>query len=187
MRIRHYLPTDERSWLRCRLLSFAETCYYDDVFVTRPTGDDLAVALVAVPDEPDGDEVLALIDVTVDGAAATIDSIAVHPDAQRAGLATALLDQALAALPHGVRTIDAWTREDVAANSWYRTRGFAENYRYLHVYKGYDESADGFGTPEGLRGPVTAFLHADIDLEAQLRDRYRRVYVCRQYLRPIGH
>ena len=185
MRIRRYLPTDERSWLRCRLLSFAQTCYYDDVRVARTLDDDIAVALVAVPDEPGGDEVLGLIDVTVDGTAATIDSIAVHPDAQRRGLASALLDAALAELPDGTATIDAWTREDVPANSWYRTRGFVENYRYLHVYKGYDESEDGFATPEGLSGPVTAFLHADIEWEAQLRARYRRVYVCRQYLRSL--
>jgi hypothetical protein len=55
MLIRRYRPADERCWLRCRLLSFAGTCYYDDVFVTRPAGDDLAVALVAVRDGPDAD------------------------------------------------------------------------------------------------------------------------------------
>ncbi len=185
MQIRTYHPADERSWLRCRLLSFAETCYYDDVYVARPAGDDLGVALVAVTGESGGDEVLGLIDVTIDGPAATIDSIAVRPDAQRGGLATALLQAALAALPSPVTTLDAWTREDAAANSWYRARGFVENYRYLHVYKSWDEPGDGFATPQGLSAPVTAFMHAAIDSEEQMRQRFRRVYVCRQYLRPI--
>lgn len=183
--LRPYTPADERSWLRCRLLSFADTCYYDDVRVVRTLEDNLAVMLVAVEGGSGGDEVVGLIDVTLDGSAATIDSIAVLPSAQRAGLATALLDSALAALPDHVTSIDAWTREDIAANSWYRAQGFVENYRYLHVYKSYDESEDGFTSPEGLSAPVTAFAHAPIELAEQLRRRFRRVYVCRQYLRSL--
>ncbi len=108
-----------------------------------------------------------------------------HPDAQRRGLASALLDTALAALPAGVGSIDAWTREDPAANSWYRARGFSERHRYLHVYKSCDEPEDGFRCPEGLTGPVAAFAHAPIELETSMRQRFRRVYVCRQYYREL--
>ena len=82
-------------------------------------------------------------------------------------------------------TLDAWTREDIAANSWYRRNGFSERYRYLHVYLGDGDDATGFTTPEGLSAPVSAFVHASIEDEATMRERYRRVYLCRQYLREL--
>ncbi|QDP94552.1 GNAT family N-acetyltransferase [Microlunatus elymi] len=179
--IRPYLPTDQTSWLRCRVLSFLNTCYYDDVRRTRPHEDDLVVSLVAAS----GDEVVGLIDVTVDGSAATIDCIAIHPDHQPHGLGARLFEAALAELGSEVETIDAWTREDEAANRWYRSRGFRENSRYLHVYKDWDESVDAFSTPEPLSTPVQAFMQAKIEHEAELRTRFRRVYVCRQYLKII--
>jgi len=53
------------------------------------------------------------------------------------------------------------------------------------VYKGHDEQAEGFTTPDGLSAPVVAFMHADISREAELRKRFRRVHVCRQYVRPL--
>jgi ribosomal protein S18 acetylase RimI-like enzyme len=179
MLIRPYQPADERTWLLCRLLGFFDTDYYDDVRTVRPVVEpDMAVALVAT----DGDRLVGLIDVMIDGHAATIDTIAVHPDAQRRGVGTALLDAALVRLPRRVRTLDAWTREDRAANSWYRSRGFVEAYRYLHVYKGGDEADDGFSSPSGLSAPVHAFLHAPFAQESELRARFARVYVCRRYL-----
>ncbi|MGO1974466.1 MAG: GNAT family N-acetyltransferase [Propionibacteriaceae bacterium] len=176
--VRTYQSTDEPNWLRCRLLSFFTTAYYDDVITSRPDEPGLLVRLVAV----DGSALVGLIDLEVDGTAATIDCIAVHPDHHRTGIGSALLAAARADLPDSARTLDAWTRDDAAANGWYRSRGFVENYRYLHVYKDHDEAGDGFTVPERLRGPVKAFLHAEIADEEKLRQRFRRVHVCRQYL-----
>jgi ribosomal protein S18 acetylase RimI-like enzyme len=182
MIIRDYDDDDEAGWLRCRLLSFFDTAYYDDVKVERTPFVLDAIRLVA-----DVDGVIAgLIDIEVDGAAATIDSIAVHPDHRRAGLATALLREGLARLPAGVTTLDAWTREDEAALRWYTANSFTEEYRYLHVYKGYHEPDDGFTTPPPLSAPVIAFCHAPIEHEAELRARYHRVYVCRQFVLQIS-
>ena len=45
-----------------------------------------------------------------------------------------------------VETLDAWTREDVAANRWYRSHGFSEQYRYLHVYLNDGDDDAGFMT-----------------------------------------
>lgn len=179
--IRRYEPSDAPSWLRCRLLSFFDTHYYDDIVTTRPNFDRQAIRLVAADDAM----IIGLIDVEIFDGAATIDCIAVHPDHQHDGLGTALLDAATAYLPADVRTLDAWTREDAVANRWYRSRGFAENQRYLHVYKDWDDSRNGFAVPDGLTGPITAFLHAPITEEARLRATYRRVYVCRQYIKPV--
>jgi ribosomal protein S18 acetylase RimI-like enzyme len=180
---RPYTSADEQGWLRCRALAFLSTQYYDDVKPRRTTFELPAICLVA---ESDDGLIAGLLDVEIDRDAATIDSIAVHPDHARQGVATALLD---AAVPQvraaGVTTLDAWTREDEAANAWYQRSGFRESFRYLHVYKGGDEPADGFTTPDGLSAPVSAFVHADISLENELRARFARVHVCRRYLRSL--
>lgn len=183
MVIRDYAPGDEESWLRCRVLSFLHSDYYDDVLPARPVFDGPAVQLVAVA----GDVVVGVLDVTVDGALGTIDTVAVHPDHGRHGIATALLRTALARLPaHGVATLDAWTLEDVAANAWYQRNGFTEHTRYVQVFtRGKEETARAVrATGDGLTA-FSTFLHAPIEQEAALRRQFQRVYVCRRYVRPV--
>ena len=176
--IRAYRPTDESSWLRCRALSFLDTCYYDDVFPVRPTDPDLQ--LVAA----DGTRVTGILDVSVDGSLTTIDTVAVHPDHRSSGIATRLLAETLAQLPGTVDVLDAWTREDQPALDWYRTRGFDESEHYLHVYTSSDEPA-----PEELRaappfhGPQIGFYHVAMEHEQTMRARFERVYVCRRMSR----
>ncbi|ROR73558.1 GNAT family N-acetyltransferase [Bogoriella caseilytica] len=181
--LRTYTTEDEPSWLRCRALAFLGTQYYDDV---RPSRQDLvepAIALVAVR----AGEVLGILDVEIEGELATIDTVAVHPDHHGRGIATALLARALGHLEaHQVTAIDAWTREDVASNRWYATQGFTAEQHYLHVHKEHDDDSAGFTSPAGLSAPVRAFAHANLDQEAELRRRYRRVYVCRRYVRRLA-
>lgn len=174
--IRAYRPTDEPAWLRCRLLSFFDTDYFDDVKVAKTQLEPSGVELIA-----DADGLLVgLIDIEIDGTEATIDSIAVLPESRRLGVASRLLDAALTALPAEVETLDAWTRETEAANTWYRARGFVEQYRYLHVYRG--DGDPELPAPEGMSAPVHAFLHAPIEREEELRKQFRRVHICRQYV-----
>lgn len=180
--VREYRDTDERRWLHCRLVSFFDTDYFDDVHTERDRFELPALRLVA----DDGGPIMGLLDVEIDGSAATIDCVAVHPDHRRRGIATALLETALGRLPAGVRTLDAWTREDDPAISWYRRNGFSERTRYLHVYKHWSEPVTGFAVPAGLSGPVIAFCHGRIEDEEAMRARFRRVYVCRQMLRELG-
>ncbi|WP_163542508.1 GNAT family N-acetyltransferase [Occultella kanbiaonis] len=182
--IRDYRSDDAASWLRCRLLSFFETEYYDDVYTQRPTYELPSVQLVA----DHGGTVVGLLDATVDGVEATIESVAVHPDHARTGIASRLLDAALPRLA-GAHTLDAWTRGNEAANGWYLARGFRENHRYLHVYADSgvtDAELEGFTSPGPLSAPLFAFAHARIDDEDEMRRRYRRVHVCRQYLRHLA-
>jgi len=177
--IREYDECDEAGWLRCRLLSFFGTEYYDDVVVDRPTFENPAHRLVAVEDGA----VVGLMDIEIFTDRATIDVLAIHPDHQRRGLATRLLDAVLPRLD--VDLLDAWTRGDASANEWYRRSGFTENSRYLHVYKSCQDDASGFETPDGLGKPVAAFMHAPIEHEAAMRERFSRVHVCRQYVRSL--
>lgn len=185
--LRPYQPADEISWLRCRVLSFLGSQYFDDVRTSRTVLQDPSIALVALTGVPPHETVVGILDAEISGTTATIETLAVHPDHQQSGIATALLEAVLPLLQgERVETLDAWTREDAAANGWYRRNGFTEEYRYLHVYLSWwEEPGVGLASPEGLSLPVTAFMHASIDREAQMRAQYRRTYICRQYLRPV--
>lgn len=181
--IRDYQSADEPGWLRCRVLSFLSTQYYDDVRPRRAPLEERSVGLVAVSASPEGEEVVGILDVEVDAAEATVDTLAVHPDHARSGIGAAVLAVAVGRLrAHGLGSLDAWTREDAAATGWYQAQGFVERYRYVHVHKEGDDDPRGFRSPEGLSTPVRAFAHAPLAMEVQLRAEFRRVYVCRQYV-----
>ena len=189
--VRDYRPGDEQAWLRCRVLAFLGTAYFDDVCTSKPV---LArgAALVAVAGRggADAPAVVGVLDLSVDGGLATISTIAVHPDYQGAGVGTALFERACArAAALGAVTIDAWTRDDEPALAWYRARGFAESEHYLHVYADYYVSAaEPLAAVEARPGlePIKLFLHAPLAREEELRRTFRRVHVCRRFARPAA-
>jgi ribosomal protein S18 acetylase RimI-like enzyme len=120
--VRQYQSDDHDGWVRCRVLSFLDTQYYDDVRPSR-----------AKLNNP------------------SIDTIATHPDHRNSGVGTGLLQTALEHLANlGIETLDAWTREDAAANRWYQRNGFMKQFRYLHIYLGEDDDPTGFVTPQRL-------------------------------------
>ena len=180
--IRNYSPTDEQVWLRCRAVGFLSSAYFDDVLTKKPTYDGPAVELVA----DSAGAVVGIIDVAITDDLATIETVAVHPDAARKGIGSLLLDEARRRLPESATSLDAWTRDDEAANRWYLSNGFRESFRYLHVYaRGETEPGAAIvGARLGLT-PVAAFFHADISNEAVLRSEFRRVHICRRYVRSI--
>lgn len=200
--IRPYVDQDEPSWLRCRALSFLGTSYFDDVKRERTPFEDEAIRLVATRPRPEGmttpgpDEIVGILDIELWSDAgqpvATIDTVAVHPDHQRTGIADALLATALPALAErSVAWLDAWTREDPEACGWYERQGFLVDQTYLHVYRGGDENTpdatgeDAFTAPFGLGAPVKGFFHGPDEAPEVWRARFARVHQCRRYLRPL--
>jgi ribosomal protein S18 acetylase RimI-like enzyme len=184
--VRAYDPADEGSWLRCRVLSFLGTAYFDNVVASKPVHPRPFAELVAVED----DTVVGALDLAVAGDLATIETIAVHPDHQHRGIGTALFDEARRqAIALGALTIDAWTRDDEPTLRWYRSRGFVESDHYLHVYANHSADADEparavDGHHPGLL-PVTAFLHSPLDLEEEMRKNFSRVHICRRFAQPL--
>jgi len=179
--IRAYRPSDEELWLRCRVLSFLHTAYFDDVMVSKPHYDHPSVELVAVADGL----VVGVLDAAVRDDLATIETIAVHPDHQAQGIATGLLDQALPQLRSlGATELDAWTRDDPPALRWYAGQGFVETENYVHVHLSGTETAHAVVHTQGF-AVVEAFLHADAANESDLRAQFKRVYLCRRLLRPL--
>jgi ribosomal protein S18 acetylase RimI-like enzyme len=182
LEVRSYEATDEPAWLRCRVLSFLGTAYFDDVLTAKPEYDN-AIQLVAL----DGSELAGLLDVAIESDLATIETIAVDPGRFRGGVGSALFGEARRRLPRTVQSLDAWTRDDEQANGWYAAKGFVETFRYLHVYVSSSEEAAG-----AVRDPrhgmvlVKGFFHAPIEAEAELRGLFRRVHVCKRYVLDLG-
>lgn len=178
--VRPLEDSDAKGWVECRLLSFVATSYFDDVRPAPTTFANSTIRLVSVADQ----SIVGLIDVEVFDSLATIDTVAVHPEWQGMGIATALLNAAVAGLPAAVTAIDAWTREDPPANAWYRRNHFAAEQHYLHVYKSWsNDSDDSLPSPPDLN-IVGAFMHARLEHEAEVRRRFARVHVCCRYVRP---
>ncbi|WP_144265415.1 GNAT family N-acetyltransferase, partial [Nosocomiicoccus sp. HMSC059G07] len=93
MIIRDYEVSDEAGWVRCRVLSFLQTAYFDNVLTEKERYDNPAIELVA---EIDG-QIVGLIDVEYETEELTVCSrgaglggmiwhIAVQPDYYRQGI-----------------------------------------------------------------------------------------------------
>ncbi len=94
MNIRFYEEKDEREWVRCRVLSFLDTAYFDHVLRKKETYENPSIELIA---EKDG-QIIGLIDIEIEkkqgkvctqgaGGGGMIWHIAVHPDFRRSGRA----------------------------------------------------------------------------------------------------
>lgn len=191
MQVRRYEPRDEQGWVRCRVLSFLDTAYFDDVERTKPRYSRPAVELVA---EIDG-SIAGVIDVELDTEAnevasdperigAVIWTIAVHPDHQRKGVGGALLAATVGeARRLGAAFLEAWTRDDAWVRAWYEKSGFDLVQRYLHVYLDGSDAEDYITAPSSLR-VITAFAHAEhLD---ELPDEPNRVHECVRYVLELG-
>ncbi|HEY5873495.1 MAG TPA: GNAT family N-acetyltransferase, partial [Gaiellaceae bacterium] len=155
-----YRADDERGWVICRVLSFLDSAFFDDVRQSKEHYEHASIELVA---EREG-EIVGLIDVeceTEPGAVCELrpgpgrNDLAPRGAARQSasGVASALLREAeIRARGTGIVRFEAWTRDDRAARTWYESRGFE------------------------LIDPVTLFAHYVGDDPETVRTRFRRVH-----------
>jgi ribosomal protein S18 acetylase RimI-like enzyme len=192
--VRPYRPEDEEGWLRCRVLSFLRSAYFDDVRREKERYERPAIEVVA----EEGGAIVGLIDVECEEVAGTVCSdraglggmiwhLAVHPEHQRRGIATALLREAeRLAAERGLVRLEAWTRDDDHAQGWYESRGFERIDSYLHVYVELSEGLrDLFPIADGLR-PVKLFAHYTGEGRDDVKRRFQRVHDCVLYERRFA-
>lgn len=140
-----YQPKYERGWVHCRVLSFLDTQYYNDVYRNKEIYESDSIELLAI----EGEKVIGLLDIEIEDKVGSLCSskevrsamlwhIAIHPDHQRKGLGERLLSEACKRLQDlGIQRLEAWTKEDDFVRKWYFKNGFEKFSSYHHVkFKG---------------------------------------------------
>jgi ribosomal protein S18 acetylase RimI-like enzyme len=182
--VRDYGGSDEASWLRCRVLGFLDTAYFDDVWRVHPESSP-GLSLVGAL----GDEIVGICEASPASHGATIGTVVVHPDHRRTGLGSVLIGELVRRLKQrGVRQLDAWTRDDPGTLSWYQACGFEVDYRYLHVFADGAAEMDSAATVSSRLIPRFGFFHADTQdaaVEADLRQRFSRVHACHRFVQDL--
>ena len=190
--IRGYGDADERGWLRCSVLSFLETAYFDSVFREKPRYEHRSIELVAELDS----EIVGVIDVECEEEPGTVCTVcadrdgpvlggmiwhlAVHPDHQLRGIGAMLLHEARRrAETWGIGCLEVWTRDDAGTLRWYEAQGFEWVKSYLHVYLQAKSETEGVisSTLPSLT-PVQVFAHYTGDEREKVRARFARVHEC---------
>lgn len=187
MIIREYYAEDELSWVRCRVLSFLNTAYYDNVLKEKEKYINPSIELVAIVDG----EVVGLIDVEYEieeetvcsrgnGLGGMIWHIAIHPDFQRMGIGTRLLDKAVAiAKEKGLNRLEAWTRDDAWVCEWYIKKGFLQVDSYLHVFAVGEDELKGLVKNEIPKlYPIQTFAHYVGENKDEIKKKFNRVHEC---------
>ena len=182
--IRPYRADDERGWVVCRVLSFLDSAFFDDVRQSKEHYEHASIELVA---EREG-EIVGLIDVEYEtepgavcelrpGLGGMIWHLAEQHRCDALTLMVGMHREAEArARGAGIVRFEAWTRDDRAARTWYESRGFELIDGYLHVYVDLDEGLrELFPVAEELR-PVKLFAHYVGDDPETVRARFRRVH-----------
>ena len=192
MIIRKYTENDEQGWLRCRVLFFLNTAYFDNVLREKEVYKNPSIELVAIVD----DQVVGLIDIEYENEPKTVctekDSvggmiwhIAVHPDYQRRGIGEKLLEVAtLEAKKLQLTYLEAWTRDDKWVQSWYEKMSFKQTYAYYHLF--FEENELKLVPHENIANfyPVTMFAHYNGEDLGAFKD-VKRKHQCVCYVMDI--
>ncbi|WP_080844873.1 GNAT family N-acetyltransferase [Cytobacillus gottheilii] len=187
MQIRNYEAGDEIGWVRCRALSFLDTAYFDNVLKNKEIYNNPAIELVAVEDE----QIVGLLDIEYEVQERTVCSrgnglggmiwhIAVHPDFQRRGIGTQLLNAAeKTAKIKGLNRFEAWTRNDEWVRNWYIKSGFDDVESYLQVYIDGNKELNGVIKSEiSNLFPVQVYAHYVGNEKESIKESFQRVHEC---------
>ncbi|CUQ21672.1 Acetyltransferase YpeA [Turicibacter sanguinis] len=190
MEIRDYQIEDETSWVRCRVLSFLDTAYYDIVAREKERYQHPSIELVAV----ENGVVIGLLDIECEEEpnaictahetlGAMIWHLAVHPDYRRQKIATTLLNEAQKILKaNNITYIEAWTRDDSWVLRWFLKQQFMKLSTYLHVYI---KGESGIRSQvEGLI-PVQSFCQYIGTDREMIKKKYKRVHECTGFVKMI--
>ena len=140
--IRDYVDADESDWVRCRLISFLDSSYYDDVKTAKETYEHPSLCLVAEVDNA----IVGFIDIEYEKnvgdvcylngkLGAVMWNLGVLPEYRQQGIASMMLECAKEKLQElGIKRIEAWTQDDKLSTRWYEKQDFKLKEAYINAY-----------------------------------------------------
>lgn len=191
MEIRNYEEKDEKGWVRCRVLSFLDTAYYDDVHREKEKFENPSIELVAVKD----DQVVGLIDIEYDTEEEKVVSeeetggmiwhLAVHPDFQGQGIGKALMERAVEeAIKQNLEILEVWTRDAGNSADWFEKNSYRKVDEYYHLYLSDEDMAHSVQPGDKALHPLYMFAeYTGKDIEQF--DSIERKYKCMCYIRNL--
>lgn len=191
MEIRKYESTDEKGWVRCRVLSYLDTAYYDDVHREKERFENPSIELVAIEE----DQVVGLIDIEYDteddkicseeGTGGMIWHLAVHPDFQGQGIGKALMENAVEeAIKLDLEFLEAWTRDAGNSAEWFEKNAYRKVDEYYHLYLSDEDMAHNVEPDDKALHPLYMFAeYTGSDIEQF--DAIERKYKCMCYIRNL--
>ena len=197
MKIRKYNSQkngEELAWIRCRVLSFLDSAYFDDVRQSKENYDNPAVELVA---EDDG-KIVGLLDAEYEKnigdvgyksekLSAVIWHLAVLPEYRNQGIASKLLESAITILKKNkIELIQAWTRDDKWVLKWYESHKFNLKEYYFHVFAENDECDLISKSRIDKLYVCTAFAHYVGNDQENIKNKFKRVHQCNLFERQIN-
>ncbi|CAM3012162.1 GNAT family N-acetyltransferase [Hathewaya histolytica] len=132
MYIRGYERSDEQSWIRCRVVSFMDSSYFDYVQNFREEYNNPALRLIAI----DNNQVIGFLDIEYEenlgdvcyfegDLGGVMWNLGVLPEYRHKNVATNLWCKAKSILKDlGIKRVEVWTQDDKASNRWYIKQGF---------------------------------------------------------------
>jgi len=189
MIIREYDDADNLQWVRCRVLSFLDSAYFDNVLREKEHYENSSIELVAEVDN----KIVGLIDIeyerkkgevcyNADELGGVIWHIAVLPEYRGLGIATLLLNEAINRLKNkGIKKLEAWTRDDKWVNDWYKNRGFNWKESYLHVYTEGNECSEIIESKIKKVSIYNCFVHYVGEEKEEIKNKFKRVHECNLY------
>ena len=194
MIFRTYRDQDEQGWLRCRVVSFLDCSYFNDVKIKKEKYPHPSVDLVA----DDNGIIAGLLSAELDsgelivkgGRGAIIWHMAVLPEHRNRGVATKLWETARRMmLAKGIRYCELWTQEDTAANGFYRSIGFSleESQSWIRCYARGSEclsllNSEAIGT---IYRPEELVFGAPVSRKGELKEVFYRIDEVRLYRRRL--
>ena len=192
--IRPYNSSDQENWLKCRLVSFHDSAYYDDVYTKKPLFDNSSLELVA---EIDG-KIIGVLDLEKDnkdgsicysksGSGAMVWTIAVLPEYRRFRIASQLILKAVDWVKSkDIDFIEAWTRDDKWVLDWYESLDFNRFHSYWHIYFKGDNAKSLFESNDKDITPQSVFAHSNKDPKTLDQNNIDRFYKCSGYKLEIS-
>jgi len=186
MKIRKYVKSDEKEWLKCRLLSFYDSSYYDNIVHQKDEYGSNDINLVAT----DNDMIIGFIDIEIEKKQKEICNhegelggmiwdLGVLPEYRNKKIATLLLEKAIKiAKCRNIFRFEAWTQDDVPANKWYKNQNFKYIKGYLNVFGGARLVADDVGEILGVR---SVNFEAALERKSELIEKFDRIHEVRLY------